>query len=393
MTLHHLIIQPADVSFFRDGKPFDTANGNTAFSLFPPNPVTFYGALRTAIITQNNATLDVLHDDANSNFKDEIGTSSQKGNLRIADFGIVILNPQLSSFERLFPAPADIVIEKITDQNTIPEVSILSPVKPDYSSDILLNDWLIPHPPANDISKQWESCNGLYMTANSFQKYLRGGRLTESDLLPPDSIRVYDNRTGIRNDNITGTAEEQYLFSTQYIKLKDGYAYYVGLESKLIQKDRNTYFMKLGGDNKAAFITSNQTPDDFNFTINISDRFKLSLITPAIFQKGWIPDCIYDTTNLTGAINNIPVKLVSAVIPKFGGIGGWDLAARKPKPMLRSVPAGAVYHFEFINKPADKQAEIPIGIQDLVMAAKVNNARSNHSFFNEGLGLTITGVW
>ena len=49
-----IFIEPLDVMLFRDGKPFSAEEDVIASSIFPPFPSTFYGAIRTEILSRQN---------------------------------------------------------------------------------------------------------------------------------------------------------------------------------------------------------------------------------------------------------------------------------------------------------------------------------------------------
>lgn len=73
----------------------------------------------------------------------------------------------------------------------------------------------------------------------------------------------------------------------------------------------------------------------------------LTLLTPALFEKGWLPSCL-DSQTLTGTLphTNLKVKLRATAIDRWLPVSGWDLQQHAPKAMRKAVSAGAVYWFE-----------------------------------------------
>lgn len=63
------------------------------------------------------------------------------------------------------------------------------------------------------------------------------------------------------------------------------------------------------------------------------------LLTPACFSGGWVPTSLFEMLGVRG-------KIVGAVARRREAVSGWDLAARRPKPVRWLVPAGAVYFLE-----------------------------------------------
>ena len=73
----------------------------------------------------------------------------------------------------------------------------------------------------------------------------------------------------------------------------------------------------------------------------------LTLLTPALFEKGWLPGWL-DSQTLTGTLphTNLKVKLRATAIDRWLPVSGWDLQQHVPKAMRKAVAAGAVYWFE-----------------------------------------------
>lgn len=76
----------------------------------------------------------------------------------------------------------------------------------------------------------------------------------------------------------------------------------------------------------------------------------LTLLTPAIFHRGWRPGWL-DAQGV-GSPPGCPqlrLALRAAAIERWMPVSGWDLASDKPKATRKAVAAGAVYWFELLE--------------------------------------------
>jgi CRISPR-associated protein Cmr3 len=78
-------------------------------------------------------------------------------------------------------------------------------------------------------------------------------------------------------------------------------------------------------------------------------KIRMVLATPAVFDHGWKPDWLRDGRPPgLHARSNLKLTLVSACVPRWQPISGWDFERKPmgPKPARRLVPAGSVFFFE-----------------------------------------------
>jgi CRISPR-associated protein Cmr3 len=82
----------------------------------------------------------------------------------------------------------------------------------------------------------------------------------------------------------------------------------------------------------------------------------LSLVTPGLSASGGYPPG-FAAGRLVSHLGGQPFRLVSAVLPGFATVGGWDLARHQAKPLRRALPAGSTFLFEPVDggpvRPAD----------------------------------------
>jgi CRISPR-associated protein Cmr3 len=109
-------------------------------------------------------------------------------------------------------------------------------------------------------------------------------------------------------------------------------------------------------------------------------KLRLILVTPAVFENGWLPDGI-DKDTLEGEIHGVKLTLKAAALNRWQPLAGWDMAAKKYKPTRRMVPAGSVYWFEIKSEPPTDWAE-KLWLTSI--------CGKDH---NDGFGLVVPGVW
>lgn len=383
-----LFIEPNDVLFFRDGRPFDAGGDHIARLQFPPNPVTFYGAVRAALIGQLGSFQEFRNESANPQLKEVVGyvvkkgpsgeqtTEAIAGSLRISDFGIVTWRDGQGS--RLFPVPLDIALHKESGM-----YFILNPEKVD-SKKRKMN---LPHsdlcvltsPDATD--KILETPSG-FLTQDGLNVYLSNEQLTSKHFVAVSKVFEREYRVGIERSTKTMTAEEGQLYSIEFARLAANVGFCVevtgmnGVEETFKQHK----LLRLGGESRSARY---QEASWNSLTVPpvTNGRFKLILLTSAIFTTGWLPDGI-DAASLKGTIAGCSVTLIAAAVGRPVGIGGWDIVGKKSKPMRRAVPAGSVYYLECTDKSATPSTE-PNGFIHI----------GEEQYTKQGLGQAIIGTW
>lgn len=395
-----LFIRPNDVLFFRDGRPFDAGGDYTARLAFPPTPVTFYGAIRAAILGQKASNFSQLKTKPWPTEFNSIGLETQKRTLCISDFGLALARKGAKKIQRLYPIPLDLAKNKDED-----DYFILSP-SPDKDSAISMNFPISGLRILHNASALDAKGNPLiletpagFLTESGMKKYLNNKAPTGSkDIMPTHDVFEVEPRVGIRRDNKTNTAETGYIYTLEFARLGNAWReYQIGfvmeINTDLLETDAaKVKLLRLGGEARSAVYEADAdwvNPDK----PTIGTKFKLTLLTPAIFKNGWLPDFI-DPNSLCGPMDNgkIKVKLVSAAVGKYVGIGGWDIQEGRAKPVRRAVPAGSVYFFESAD---DTQFDSDKLIQKVYLKSihEHSNLSEDSNLIEQGLGLTIIGAW
>lgn len=326
---------PYDTLFFRGGKPFTMGDDNWSDFIFPPNPSTLYGAVRSWLIFERGS----LKDFKEGRLKEDLGTVEDKGKLRIKGPFLI------EEGKLLFPLPQDLLVCKnanVKEKNFTHRLSMLK--KPGiFVSDYNLENILITKD--NDLIEADGFLEELY-----FKEYLEGKNSVR--LKPKDKVFLLESKIGIARDNKTKTAKEGCLYNIPMVRLKDKVSIAFKLEE--VEATSVRFSMKFGGEGKIVEVERlEKNPIKEIEEININDIvknniFKLYLATPAIFEKGYLPSWI-DENTFEGEYNGVKLRLICCVVGKSRPVGGWDIAKNEPKPMYRAVPAGSVYYFEIIN--------------------------------------------
>ena len=150
--------------------------------------------------------------------------------------------------------------------------------------------------------------------------------------------------------------------------------------------------VRLGGDGRIA--SCEPLPNDlFAMPAPLRQMFasgprgmRLLVVSHAFLAGGWLPSWLECRNGLlVGDLPGVgPVVLVSACVGRPVHVSGWDMAARRPKPTRRLVPAGSVYFFEKVDGGAFTVADAE---------AVWLRAIGEGSDAGEATGAVVPGVW
>lgn len=356
MTREYRFVQPVDTLSIRGNKLFGDP-GSFGESSFPPRPSVLAGAFRSMLLA--GASNEIEKFAANGRLSDKeldriLGTPEQPG-----DFTLTGLFPARrdrdGKIDLFLSLPADVLV---SDQGTkvrqlepqalpdgvqaggegLPFIAMLRQSEPSKPE----GDWLL---------------NQAGLTA-----YLRGESLQSGHLEKLSGLLAREARIGVGIERDSRTAEEGKLFTVEHsmtvqpehpkerngkpAEVTTGLA--VGLAGCGGRLPREG-FLRLGGDGRAAYFSSMPPPkfDTPLERIEACRRFKLVLVTPGLFEQGWLPDGVSkegETFRLK--LHGLSARLACAAVARFEVISGWDLAKWSPKPAERVAPAGSVYWFD-----------------------------------------------
>ena len=342
--MNQLFVEANDVLLFRDGRAFSPDDAQIAKGIFPPSPVPFYGALRSAMLSQNEATFahraaEGWQFNVAESVQQEVGAPTMLGSLYIRDFSLAIDKGMYA--ERLFTVPSDILRAKKTC-----EYEVACPVH--------MPDGFLSNVPAQQLvwcrpseMLEYEDTKG-FLPQSVFQSYLDGGPPTE--VLNVKHLYQSELRTSVQINDDSFTAGDGDLFTVEFVRMNKGVGFYLNV-NEASSLDTPTGLLRLGGESKSARYTVKEARplavDRIKEQISKNENlFKLILTTPTVFDQGWYEA---EWMGREGHLNGCSVEFVSASVGRYQHIGGWDLAAGRPKPSRRAVAPGAVYYFKLLG--------------------------------------------
>lgn len=312
-------IDPLDTVIFRDGKPFGMGDDSWTDSLLLPTPTTIYGALRGTYFSQNpNDFKKIREDDVTKS---------------LIIKGIYLYGDN----ELLYVVPKDCV-QRLDSE----EIITLN----------LKKNQLTSNPMEYNLSsnEEIESLNEKILDDITFDDYLSGSNeFYGSDL---DNFITVESKIGIGRDRTKGVTKDGLLYRVQMLR----YEFKIVVEFEGLNLN-SSGLMKLGGEAKGANYKELESIELAKTPTIDGSIFKLYLLTPSIFDKGWIPNWI-DEKSFIGQYRGVTLKLLTCAIGKSQSIGGFDMKTNKPKEMFKAVPAGSVYYFEILEGESDKVIEI-----------------------------------
>jgi len=393
--MSYWFIDAADVLFFKDGREIAPGSEYTAASVFPPNPQTLYGALRSSLLAGDP---DIeFSEDSFGNIDPELseiaGTKQKTGSLAIRHFSLALKDKD--EVVALYRLPNDILKRKKPEKEEQNAV-----VK---TQQVGLSDFGIRmNMPISGMKQNWFvhdegaffEYEPIYLKQADFEAYLLGETALLERVLygeveqhKPEAYFTKEPRMGIVIKSDTNTVEDGKLFTTPFIRLnfEKGVGFLAALEP---QTDNfgHERLLRLGGDGKLAHLKKVPQPKT-GFAERLVEKltgktsFKAVLVTPAIFTEGWLPDG-FDAQTSIKVIEGTEIKLTGSSLGRHANIGGWDLASRRPKSTKRAVQPGAVFYFE-TGKPLDSA---------FIRKLHGSSLCGNLDYQKQGLGIIHLGV-
>lgn len=336
-------IKALDTLFFRDGKPFTMGENHWTDSIFPPNLSTIYGAIRTAYFSENMEIFQSLRNNKGLN-TDKDPTKK----LRITRMFYKICKGANEGY--YYNMPLDLVgLKDISDREMRNEIKRkkykVYPLKTKENKYISSN----PLKCLLYFDEYVKAISDGLIHENEIVNYMKGV-LNNIEVCRISDYICDEPKIGIGIDKSIGTSKDSRLYRIDLKRLKDIYLIveFEGIDLK------EKGVLKFGGEGKYASYKEDNfeiMPLELELDKLIENRFKITLMTQAIFENGWLPKDI-DEKEFILKNNKFKTKLVAAVVEKHTLVGGYDMANNRPKPMLKAVPAGSTYFFEILEGEA-----------------------------------------
>ncbi len=358
------VLDPLDVLFFRDGRPF-TASERLLSGL--PLPQTLAGAVRTALLQHVGCDFSRMRGVAA--FADAVSHACGRDGQWISR--TTIRGPWLArrtagdtGIDVFVPMPATLLQPKSGNG------SHLHRLKPLAAGE--LPGW---NPPSDQAALRplWlrsldptESVAG-FLTPVGLRQFLDGQAVCRAEVVRPDELYSLDHRTGIGISPDRLVAEESQIYGRAFLALKEGVSIYAEIvlpddaPSPSVLDELRT--MSIGGEGRHAAVRRLAKPFPWPRVTPTGKQKPLILLTPPCpFQCGWKPRVLAQ-------------QIIAAAVPGSIPFSGWDLANRCPKPTRFAVQAGSVY---FLDSLPELEA---------------NSLAENDDERQLGWGCCLTGVW
>lgn len=355
-----LFIEPSDVWLFRNAKPFTAGADHRAASRFPPPPTTIQGAIRSKVLLERGVSLADYGKGTPTPETEAAARvigwpSSQELPFRLAGPFLARREESGGTITQLYPPPADLAQTKTAVGGDRRFVCLRPLQETPFQTDLdraggdLL--WAA-------TTERLTAPEG-WLTEQQFHTYLvdpetlvaqlNQTRVNPNEALVPEHrLFVREPRFGIALEHGVRRPAEGMLFEVEYIRPRQG----VGLVVDIGPNEGNEApaivqafgppgrcgVMALGGESRAARweVIDAEPPAPL---APLHGRFKVVLLTPALFTKGW------EAENWDSFFSG-HVELRAAAVGAPESISGWDIARRRPKAARPVVPVGSVYFFE-----------------------------------------------
>lgn len=434
-------LDPRDVLFLRDARPFDAGDASQALSNFPPSPVTLQGMVRFQLteleLFRRKIAAKHYFDRANHTPEvDELRAwlgqhSGEFGRIRLR--GPFLVGPDNDDPDNSptlwLPMPLDASREyrpngRPTDQveflvrqpahdSRIARIGVASGVygiqkalRPLVVGVTEPTDREFPERPFISLTQL-----GYAMMGARFQLAAEEMKLSEPEW-----------RTGHARDPVRGTVETGLLYRAQVARPAPDVRLLFDLDWESDGRDAPQLvpgLPRLGGDGHIVTLetVADVHPIAQRFSelvdggaarrtiIDNDGRFKLYFVTPAAFGDGWLPDGV-DRETLEVVLVDQRCRLVAAAVGKPRYLGGWDIRRKRPKPLLAVVPAGSVFHFEPVGDLTSDELEAFADrlVRDHQLrpfpSVETNNEDKDQESWeirkhvgSIGMGLTLVGSW
>jgi len=202
-----------------------------------------------------------------------------------------------------------------------------------------------------------------------------------------------DRRTHVKIDPNILAAQEQMLFSTAALAMKEDILMSARVDNtgELSRALENLdEYHPLGGERRLVHWShSTDSHEGWSCRDIVQESLKertgirMILASPGIFEKGWKPGWLKNDLTGNPPDSAIVLRLVGAVIDRWQPISGWSLEDHGPKEVKRLVPAGSVYFFTIIEgKP-----------QELFQRFWLQSVCDKPQDRRDGFGLALWGIW
>ena len=401
-----LVLEPLDVLFFRDGRPFEQASHARSRPL--PLPQTVAGAITTALLQHGDCDFDKLVQDIRqgADFAQALANQGLEHLARVGIRGPWLAVQHQEKLHLLFAPPAHWRLKKTNScsKGSSCAHDLLVPLQPLSSTKGTLPGWQSTFSHCKGLRPLWffgdEELEPLplrWVPWDLMAKMLRQTAISLEEactcyaqcglLESPEGIGTWeqlaqrlpnpaagDRRTGIGIDPERASVKEGFIYSAEFLALlwrpqeRLRCVLYVEVQWPSPTWPEEIKTLHLGGEGRHVRVTAQGARprwDELCPKPGQGEKPLVVLTTPGIFKQGWKPKCLDQPDPLVEA----------AAVSGYEAVSGWDLARGGPKPSRFAVPAGSVYFLkEQPDPPPDVLSDDPLDRQ-------------------QGWGCFLQGVW
>lgn len=318
-------LKPMDTLFFKGALPMVMGENHTSEFRFPPSCHTIAGAVRTAVLRQNNIP---FKDYCGKDFSDEsiISAIGRAGN----DPPFTILGPLLEKSGTIYiPAPYSWYLEK-DDKNKKEAVSVYRS-KPVESSLVVT-----PYPERLYVAKgargELTTAGGKWLKLDDFLS-----QKAEITICETTDFYCQEQRTGIALEK-NRSVRKSHLYTFTHARLGEDVRIIFGIRSKAELPLSDSGMLRVGGEQRMGYYE----PVIVDIDIDISDWPKASG-EPSGGSSG--------KSRVIGLFMNLSNMVVSDSLEsslvacgKIQYIGGWDMKKGFHKPAIAYYPPGSIFN-------------------------------------------------
>lgn len=325
-----LRLDPLDVLFFRDGRPFGEST-RAEGSL--PVPQTLAGALRTALLARAGFDFAAFSQRRQADAGQPVVAALRHGQAPEWIIATQFRGPWLALTDGEIPEPLlPMPLNLACDGDVFSRADPLAAPLPGWDPPVpgLLPLWRRGHPDAKAASG--------FLTRAGVERFLAGDVPHAGEWRRADELYAFDHRTGIGVNPDTLTASDSLIYGVRFLALRHQVCLYLevllGPDAPDV-RDWLTGPVLLGGEGRAVAVRTT-APVTWPALQGDNNRSVWLLTTPGLFrmESGWRPD-------------RIPQSQMRAVaVGTALAVSGWDVARNGPKATRFAVPAGSVYFVE-----------------------------------------------
>jgi CRISPR-associated protein Cmr3 len=346
------LLEPNDVWFFRDGRPFDAQDAAQISmpSLFPPMPRTAIGAVRVALALALGWEGGGRDWSGDAKIRSVVGSDDELGALEGARIFLVRLAGD--EIDPLFPIPHALIGEPGEKKDAPPRRLVR--LRPQGAGGPLHSDlgqMSLTVPAAANAEACESIANKYWFDVAAMAEFLDGGTPDEHDVVTEKEVFRRETRTGIALKRDEKIVEEGMLYRVGFARpaARTGLRIAIAValrpgETRADGIDLSGVPVPFGGEGRIAWIGSRRAALDWpapprmlaNSPHAGELRYSVTLATPADLGQVW--------PKPGEPLPGLPGRIESACMDRAVAVSGWRGFGNIGPRMSRAlIPAGATW--------------------------------------------------